>query len=49
MVKDDGARTLLYQLDQSITLARASLGDEHPAVLGLTASYHNLLRKWAEV
>lgn len=49
MVKDDGARTLLHQLDQSITLARASLGDDHPAVLGLTASYHNLLRKWAEV
>jgi PKHD-type hydroxylase len=49
MVRDDGARTLLHQLDNSIRLTRASLGDEHPAVLGLTASYHNLLRKWAEV
>lgn len=49
MVKDDGARTLLYQLDQSIIKTRAELGDKHEAVLGLTAVYHNLLRKWAEV
>jgi PKHD-type hydroxylase len=49
MVKDDGNRALLYNLDQSIIATRASLGDEHAAVLGLTASYHNLLRKWAEV
>ena len=49
MVKDDGGRTLLYQLDQSIMKARAELGDKHDAVLGLTAVYHNLLRKWAEV
>jgi PKHD-type hydroxylase len=49
MVKDDGARTLLYQLDQSILKTRQDLGDTHEAVLGLTAVYHNLLRKWAEV
>lgn len=49
MVKDDGGRTLLYQLDQSIMKTRAELGDKHDAVLGLTAVYHNLLRKWAEV
>ena len=49
MVKDDGDRALLYQLDQSVIAARAALGDEHAAVLGLTATYHNLLRKWAEV
>lgn len=49
MVKDDGARTLLYQLDQSIIKTRKELGDTHEAVLGLTAVYHNLLRKWAEV
>jgi PKHD-type hydroxylase len=49
MVKDDGGRTLLYQLDQSIIKTRAELGDRHDAVLGLTALYHNLLRKWAEV
>jgi PKHD-type hydroxylase len=49
MVKDDGARGLLFQLDQSITRTRAELGDTHEAVLGLTAVYHNLLRRWAEV
>ncbi len=49
MVKDDGARGLLYDLDQSIIRARADLGDTHEAVLGLTAAYHNLLRRWAEV
>ena len=49
MVKDDGGRGLLYQLDQSIIKTRAELGDKHDAVLGLTAVYHNLLRKWAEV
>ena len=49
MVKDDGGRTLIYQLDQSIIKTRAELGDKHEAVLGLTAVYHNLLRKWAEV
>jgi PKHD-type hydroxylase len=49
MVKDDGARTLLFQLDQSIIRTRAELGDKHEAVLGLTAVYHNLLRRWAEV
>src|SRR5262249_54312796 len=49
MVKDDGARALLYQLDQSIIKTRAELGDTHEAVLGLTVVFHNLMRRWAEV
>ncbi len=49
MVRDDGRRALLYELDMSIGQARQALGDRDPAVLGLTASYHNLLRMWAEV
>lgn len=49
MVRDDGDRALLYRFDQSITLARSELGDTHPAVLGLTSTFHNLLRKWAEL
>jgi PKHD-type hydroxylase len=49
MVRDDSGRELLYRFDRSITLTRAELGDSHPAVLGLTATYHNLLRKWAEL
>lgn len=49
MVKDDGARALLYELDQSIIETRRALGDETAAVLRLTAVYHNLLRRYAEV
>lgn len=49
MVKEDGARGLLYQLDQAIIRTRAELGDKHATVLELTAVYHNLLRRWAEV
>jgi PKHD-type hydroxylase len=49
MVKDDGARGMLYQLDQAIIKTRTDLGDRHAAVLELTAVYHNLLRRWAEV
>lgn len=49
LVRDDGERELLYRFDRSITLTRANLGDRHPAVLGLTATYHNLLRKWAQL
>ena len=49
MVKDDGQRTLLHQFDLSIIETRKALPDSHPAVLGLTAAYHNLLRQWAEL
>jgi PKHD-type hydroxylase len=48
MVRDDGRRALLYDLDQAIIAARADLADEHRAVIGLTGTYHNLLRMWAE-
>jgi PKHD-type hydroxylase len=49
MVRNDSGRELLYRFDRSITLTRAELGDSHPAVLGLTSTYHNLLRQWAEL
>ena len=48
MVRDNGDRALLYRFDQAITAARAELGDRHASVLGLTSTYHNLLRKWVE-
>ena len=48
MVRDDGQRRLLYDLDQAIIGARASLGDDHPSVVSLTSTYHNLIRMWAE-
>jgi PKHD-type hydroxylase len=49
MIRDDSERGLLYQLDRAIGETRSALGDEHPASLSLTASYHNLLRRWAEM
>ena len=48
MVRDDGERTLLFDLDLSIQ----RLGSDHPdhaSVLQLTGVYHNLLRRWAEL
>ncbi len=48
MVRDDGERTLLFDLDMAIQ----RIGGEapgHPSVVQLTAVYHNLLRRWAEV
>lgn len=49
MVREDTQRALLYQFDCSIIETRKALPDTHPAVLGLTATYHNLLRQWAEL
>jgi PKHD-type hydroxylase len=48
MVRDDGARTLLYELDASIReLARD--GARNEPLVRLTACYHNLLRRWADL
>lgn len=47
MVRDDGERTLLFDLD----LAIQRLGSDapnHPALVQLTGVYHNLLRRWAD-
>ncbi len=49
MVRDDGQRALLYDLDRSIQSVRGELSDAHEAAGSLTAVYHNLLRRWAEV
>ncbi len=49
MVKDDGCRTQLYELDRSIVAIRRELGDDHAAVPGLVNHYHNLLRRWSEL
>jgi PKHD-type hydroxylase len=48
MVKDDGQRTLLFDLDTSIQRLTADVPD-HPATVQLTGVYHNLLRRWADV
>lgn len=47
MVRDDGQRRLLFDLDASIQRLVATAADD-AAVLQLTGVYHNLLRQWAE-
>lgn len=48
IVKDDGERRLLFDLDRAIVELGQGAPD-HPAVAKLTAVYHNLVRKWGEV
>ena len=44
MIRDDGERTLLFDLDVAVQ----RLNGQDPAVQ-LTGVYHNLLRRWADV
>ena len=48
MLRDDGERTLLFDLDTAIQRLTLDLPD-HPAAVQLTSVYHNLIRRWAEV
>jgi PKHD-type hydroxylase len=48
MVRDDGERTLLFDLDVAIQRLNGE-GAGHPAAVQLTGVYHNLLRRWADV
>jgi PKHD-type hydroxylase len=48
MVRDDGERTLLFDLDQSLQALVADRGHKDPEVIRLTGIYHNLIRRWAE-
>jgi PKHD-type hydroxylase len=48
MVRDDSARTTLFEMDTAIRELTAS-GAEGGALLRLTSCYHNLLRRWADV
>ena len=47
MVRDDGQRTLLFDLDMAIQQVRGAVSEQGPAVQ-LTNVYHNLLRQWAD-
>ena len=48
MVRDDGERTLLFDLDSAIQRINQEQPD-HASALQLTGIYHNLLRRWAEL
>jgi len=47
MVRDDGERTMLFDLDTAIQRLNFE-NAEHPSAVQLTGVYHNLLRRWAE-
>ena len=49
MVRDEGERTLLFDLDQSIQSLSVGRSNDDPEILRLTGVYHNLLRRWASV
>jgi PKHD-type hydroxylase len=48
MVRDDGQRTLLFDLDVAIQQLNKDRRDD-PVAVQLTGIYHNLLRRWAEI
>lgn len=48
MVRDDGERTILFDLDTTIQRLNRESAD-NPVAVRLTGIYHNLLRRWAEV
>jgi PKHD-type hydroxylase len=48
MIRDVAQRCLLFQLDASIQSLRARAPDS-PEIVPLVATYHNLLRMWADI
>jgi len=46
MRRSDKRRALLFDSDIAIQSLRPRVGDEDPALIALTGSYHNLLRMW---
>jgi len=48
MVRDDGDRRSLFDLDRNVQRLTAELGAKDRSVIELTGLYHNLLRKWAD-
>jgi PKHD-type hydroxylase len=48
MIRSDGDRTLLFDLDTAIQRLTHDQPD-HPSAVQLTGLYHNLLRRWAEL
>ena len=47
MVRDEAARTMLFELDTAIQDLHGKVGED-PEVVRLTGLYHNLVRRWTE-
>ncbi|NCT84508.1 MAG: Fe2+-dependent dioxygenase [Comamonadaceae bacterium] len=48
MVRSAEQRRLLFDMDTHLMSLRSRLGEGDPAVIGLTGTYHNLLRMWLD-
>jgi PKHD-type hydroxylase len=49
MVRSGEQRRLLYEMDAHLMQLRTDHGESEPAIIGLTGTYHHLLRLWADV
>lgn len=49
LIRDDADRETLFRLDVAIQRVAAEKGPKDQAAIELTAVYHNLMRRWAEV
>jgi PKHD-type hydroxylase len=49
MIRDTHARSLIYDLDNSIQVLVERLGRDDSETVKLTGIYHNLIRQWADV
>jgi PKHD-type hydroxylase len=48
LVREDAQRALLFEMDEAIQALTTDVPD-HPGLLRLTGTYHNLLRRWVDV
>lgn len=46
LIREDAQRTMLFEMDQAIQTLLAD-HPQHPSVLQLSGTYHNLVRRWA--
>lgn len=49
MVRSQEQRELLFNMDQHLRRLRTDIGETNPSIIGLTGTYHNLLRQWIDV
>jgi PKHD-type hydroxylase len=48
LVREDAQRALLFEMDTAIQRLSQDVPD-HPSLIQLTGTYHNLLRRWVDV
>ncbi|MBO9513080.1 MAG: Fe2+-dependent dioxygenase [Variovorax sp.] len=49
MIRSDEQRRLLFDMDNHLRHLRSTIGETDAGVIGLTSTYHNLLRMWLDV